>query len=367
MSPDSLREPLPYSPAFEIPEPDELETAGDIVRTLRRIGETVARDEGHAFRAVHAKSHGFVFAELEVRDDLPAAYAQGLFAQPGRWPVVMRLSTTPGDLLPDKVSTPRGLALKIIGVPGERAPGSEADVTQDFVLVNGRVFPAPGARGFAKKLELLAATTDRVPRLKNALAAALRGAEALLEKTGHESSSLKVMGGHPATNILGETFFSQVPLLYGNFMSKVSLAPASPSLTTLHRAPIDLSHDDALREAVSAHFARQGGEWDLRVQLCTNLERMPIEDASVEWPEAESPFVPVARIRAQPQTTWSQRRVELVDDGMSFDPWHALAAHRPLGSVMRVRKIAYEMAAKFRADRNGLRIMEPRELPLLED
>ena len=303
---------------------------------------------------------------MEVPQELPAPFAQGLFARPGRWPVVMRLSTTPGDLLPDKVSTPRGLALKIIGVAGERVPGSEGDVTQDFVLVNGRVFPAPGAKGFAKKLDFLAATTDRVPRLKNALAPRARRQNADREDRTR-SSAFGLMGGHPATHILGETFYSQVPLLFGQYMAKMSLAPVSDSLTSLTNAPVDLAHDDALREAVAAHFAIQGGEWELRAQLCTSLERMPIEDASVEWPEVESPFVAVARIRAPPQTTWSQRRIALVDDGMSFDPWHALAAHRPLGSVMRVRKIAYEMAAKFRADRNGLRITEPRDMPSLED
>lgn len=365
--PSDALEPVPYSPECEVPEADELETAGKIVKTMRHITEIVAKDEHHAFRPVHAKSHGFVFAQIEVIEGLPEPFAQGLFANPGRWPVVMRLSTTPGDLLPDKVSTPRGLALKIIGVPGERVSGSEGDVTQDFLMVNGRVFPSPGAKGFAKKLEVVAATTDRAPRLKTALAAAFRGAESLLEKTGHESSALKVMGGHPATHILGETFFSQVPQLYGRYMAKFSVAPVSPSLTSITGARIDLSHDNALREAVSAHFARQGGEWELRAQLCRDLRRMPIEDASVEWPESMSPFVPVARIRAQPQTTWSQRRAAAVDDGMSFGPWHALAAHRPLGSVMRVRKIAYETMAKFRSEKNGAKITEPRTLPSLED
>lgn len=366
MSAVPLREPLPYSPAFEIPEPDEVETARRIVRTMRGIAETVAGDAHRAFRPVHAKSHGFVFGELKVLEGLAPPYAQGLFARSGNWPVVMRLSTTPGDLLPDRVSTPRGIALKIIGVDGERVSGSEGDITQDFVMVNGRVFPAPGAKGFANKLQLLAATTNRAPRLKTLLSAALRGVESLLARTGHESSALKVLGGHPATNILGETFFSQVPLLYGRYMAKVSLAPASESLKALTGAPIDLHHDDAIREAVSAHFANQGGEWDLRVQLCTSLERMPIEDASVEWPESESPFVPVARIRANPQTTWSPRLAAMVDEGMSFTPWHAIAAHRPLGSVMRVRKFVYDAAAKFRAERNVVPISEPRVLPAIE-
>jgi len=48
----------------------------------------------------------------------------------------MRFSTLPGDVLDDSVSTPRGLAMKVIGVEGERLEGSEGDVTQDFVLIN---------------------------------------------------------------------------------------------------------------------------------------------------------------------------------------------------------------------------------------
>ena len=69
----------------------------------------------------------------------------------------------------------------------------------------------------------------------------------------------------------------------------------------------------------------------------------------------------MATIRVQPQTAWSEARSAAVDDGMSFSPWHGLAAHRPLGSIMRVRKQAYEMGKRFRAERNGRMIEEPRQ------
>ena len=52
----------------------------------------------------------------------------------------------------------------------------------------------------------------------------MRGLEKLLEVVGLSSSKIKSMGGHPATNPLGETYFSQVPLLYGEYMAKISLA-----------------------------------------------------------------------------------------------------------------------------------------------
>ena len=92
---------------------------------------------------------------------------------------------------------------------------------------------------------------------------------------------------------------------------------------------------------------------------------MPIEDASVEWPEDRSPYVAVARLSARPQVAWSAARSAAVDDGMSFSPWHSLAAHRSLGSIMRVRKAVYDMAAQFRSNANGVPVDEPATLTAL--
>jgi hypothetical protein len=55
-------------------------------------------------------------------------------------------------------------------------------------------------------------------------------------------------------------------------------------------------------------------------------------------------------------------RSRIVDDGMTFSPWHGLAAHRPLGSVNRLRRQAYEKAREFRATHNGTPVVEPRNL-----
>jgi hypothetical protein len=298
-----------------------------------------------------------------VLDGLPEPLAQGLFATPGRHAVAMRISTPPAEMLDDRVSLPRGMALKVMDVEGERVEGSEAHTTQDFLFVDGPVFLAPDAKGFLKSLKLLAGTTDKAPGAKNVLSAALRGLESLIEKAGGESATLKTMGGHPATHPLGETFYSQVPLLYGPYMAKVSVAPVSPELTALKDVPVDIGESpDALRDAVVQHFQSRGGVWELRVQLCVDLDSMPIEDASVEWPEDTSPYITVARITVPPQPAWSDSRVQAVNDGMAFSPWHGLAAHRPIGSIMRVRKAAYEMASRFRSERNATQVSEPREL-----
>jgi hypothetical protein len=146
------------------------------------------------------------------------------------------------------------------------------------------------------------------------------------------------------------------------------VAPLSPELMALTQAPLNVNGvPNGLREAVVEFFRQNGGVWEVRAQLCTDLEKMPIENAAVVWPEAISPYRPIARITVKPQIAWSDARSAAVDDGMSFAPWHGLAAHRPLGGVMRVRKAVYEEARKFRAARNGRVIQEPRDAVSLGD
>ena len=353
--------PVRYDPSIETPEQNEGATDTALVETMFKISSATFGHSGHAQRSVHAKSHGLLRGELRVLDNLPPILAQGLFARPGSYPVAMRLSTTPGDILDDSVTAPRGMAVKIVGVPGERLPGTEGDVTQDLVLVNGPAFNAPNAAKFLSSLKLLAATTDTAEGLKKVASATMRAAESVVEAFGGKSPTLTSMGGQPETHILGETFYSQVPLLYGPYIAKVAVAPVSPELTALTDAPLDVNgKPNGLREAVVAFFGKAGGEWEVRVQLCTDLDAMPVEDASVAWPEDKSPYVAVARISVPPQDAWSEARVAAMDEGLSFSPWHGLAAHRPLGSVMRTRRAAYEMSAQFRAENNKHPIKEPR-------
>ncbi len=355
--------PVSWTPGCERAEEDEADTARELVQTLRSIAETVARDEGHAFRSVHAKGHGLLRGTVQV-PELPPVLAQGAFARPGAHAAILRLSTSPGDLLSDGVSTPRGLALKLFDVPGERLDAADGASTQDFLLVNGPAFSAPNAKKFLASLKLLAATTDKAPRAKQLLSTALRGLDTLVEKAGGESATLKALGGHPATHPLGETYYTQVPMRYGAYMAKLSVAPVSTGLLALTHAPVDLaSGPDALRDAVAAHFAQFGGTWELRVQLCVDLEQMPIEDASVRWPEDLSPFVPVARIEVPAQPSWRDGSTPAEDDRLSFSPWRGIVAHRPLGSIMRVRRDAYAMSAAFRRGHNGVPQDEPAPPP----
>ena len=351
--------PIRYRPDLEQPEPDEAEVTRSIIAQFDKIGGTVFKDTGHAERGVHAKSHGLLRAEMRVLGGLPDALAQGLFAEPGTYPVILRLSTNPGDVLDDSVSTPRGLAVKVIGVKGERLPDAEGS-NQDFVMANAPAFSAGTPKQFLRSLKPLAASTDAPQVLKKVLSAALRGVESAVEAVGGKSATLISLGGHPETHILGETFYSQVPILYGEHVAKLCVRPASPDVKRLADAPLNVNgKPNGLRDAVTAFFAEHTAEWELCVQLNTSTDTMPIEDASVVWPEDESPYVPVARITAGPQVAWDEGQHERIDDRMWFSPWHGIAAHRPLGAIMRVRKAVYEASSGFRAKANGVILEEP--------
>ena len=357
---------IPYSVADEAIPDDEAETTQGLIDTMRSISETTLKDGGHAIRSVHAKAHGILEAEVEVLDGLPASLAQGLFAKPGRYRAIMRFSTVPGDILDDSVSTPRGLALKIIGVEGVRLPGSEGDTTQDFVMTDGKAFGVPTPKAFLANLKLLAPTTDKIEGVKKVQSALLQQVQkAIIATTGEPNSTVAQLGGVPETHILGSSFFTGVALLWGEYVAKAGVFPVSPGLVALTDKPLQVNGvPNALRESMIDFFGTEGGEWELRAQLRSDAHEMPIENAAKKWPEDSSPYVTVARITAKPQTAWSEARSEAVDDHMMFSPWHGLAAHRPLGGVMRVRKAAYEAGRKFRAENNGKTVTEPTQVAL---
>jgi len=351
--------PVRYSPDVEHVKPDEGKTIRELNETFDTILETVANNSGHAVRSVHAKSHGILEGTFTVDDGLPPELAQGLFATPGEHTVFLRLSTNAGDILPDAVSLPRGVAIKVLGVDGERLPDAEG-TTQNFIMVNAPVFQAPNTEKFLGSLKMLAGTTDRAEGLKVAASTVLRGVNKALTAVGIESPTLGSLGGAPNVDPLGETYYSVTPFRYGDHIAKFSLAPVAPALTERTGIEIDASgRPDAIRETVQAEMRGIEGVWEFRVQLCRDLERQPVEDPTVEWDEEEAPFQRVATIRVAPQDSWDEARVKRVDETMRFSIWTGLAAHRPLGNINRARNAPYKHSAEFRQRFNGCPIHEP--------
>ena len=358
---------VPYSPSLEVKIPNEEQVFDDLAACVRHIAEVIGDRARHAARAVHAKSHGLLKAELTVVEDLPEVYRQGLFRNPGLHPAIMRFSTNPGDILPDSISTPRGLAVKILGVEGEMAETHQGQVTQDFVFVNAKAFPVPDAAAFLEQLRVLEKHATDSQALKQIVSTTARLAEEALEAVGSESATLKGFG-HPQTHILGETFASVAALRYGSNIAKIAFTPASVNLKALTGHTLEHPGDySAIRDAVVKFFETETAIWDVQIQLATDLEKMPVEDASALWPEELSPYVTVGQLTAWPQAAYSPERRVFVDELLSFNPWHCLEAHRPLGNIMRARKRAYDASSHYRHSANVRPKIEPRSIAELPD
>jgi hypothetical protein len=357
-----------YSDDVEVVGPDEDRIAEEIIATMRGESEVLLDRYRHATRPSHGKSHGLLKGELKVHAGLPDTLAQGLFAAPRTFPVLARLSTVPGDILADSVTTQRGMSLKVIGPEGQAMlPGHEGEVTQDFLLDNGSRFPVADAAGFLATIKGLAATTEKVEPLKVMVSTAARVAKAALKTVGLDSANLDFFG-HPPKHPLADTYYSQAPIRYGDYVAKVSVAPTAETRAAAEAQGLDPHAGfSPLLAATVGFFKQHGAEFEFRVQLCTDLGRMPVEDASVKWPEEESPYRPVARLSFPAQEAYSPERRVYFDDGLAFSPAHGLAAHRPLGSIMRARLKAYRPSARWRAEMNAQRRSEPRSLDGVPD
>ena len=109
-------------------------------------------------------------------------------------------------------------------------------------------------------------------------------------------------------------------------------------------------------------IGQQDVYFDFLVQVQTDPQAMPVEDSLVVWDEALSPFRRVAIIRIPKQEIDVATNQEL-GEALSFNPWHSLPDHRPIGAINRARKAIYETLSEFRHGRNGVVRQEPTELP----
>jgi len=101
--------------------------------------------------------------------------------------------------------------------------------------------------------------------------------------------------------------------------------------------------DDYLSQALAHYLSTQEAVFEFRVQLQTDPVAMPVEDVSVEWDEAVSTPIPVATltIAVQDIDAPAGRALAAECEAMAFSPWNALAEHRPMGGINRLRRAVY--------------------------
>ncbi|MET0321300.1 MAG: catalase family protein [Duganella sp.] len=359
MTAHSTAAPLPYTPDIEVIADDEAALTREIVETMAASSRCAFERHRHAIRDAHAKSNGLITGELTIHADLPAELRQGVFAQPRTYAVVARLSSAPSDIHSDAIPAARGFALKIIGVDGERLSPAIEGHNQDFLMVNFPALAFGTIPKYQRMLALLEANAHAPDTFQRLVAGTAHGAKQLVEALGGTAGAtldgLARDNHHP----LGETYHTQAAIRYGDYIAKLSLHPASDSVRSLTGLPLEDVQYASLRDAISAHFARDGAEYTLCAQLCTDLDTMPVEDAAIAWPAPLSPHRPIATLRFGPQATAHPARQVYGDDVLSFNPWNGVVAHQPLGGIMRIRRAAYERSAAFRHAMNARPRIEP--------
>lgn len=356
---------IPYTAATEKLQPDEDRIVRDIVSRMAAAQARNAEHHRHAHRDAHAKSHAILKGRISVHEGLAPELAQGIFAAPREYEVVARLSSAPGDIHSDDIPEPRGFAIKIIGVEGERLVPELGGANQDFLMVNFPVLAFGTVQKYKKMLTLLERRARSPEAVQKASAATARGVQRLVRAVGATPDATLQGLARDRAHMLGETFHTQAAIRYGDFVAKLSLAPLD-EVAALAGQEIGDGFS-AMGEAVAAHFARGGATYELRAQLRTDAENMPVEDAAILWDPEASPHVPVATLRFEPQDVPSPARRVHGDDRLAFNPWNGVVAHRPLGSIMRVRKAAYESSSAQRHRLNAISRTEPASLNDIPD
>jgi hypothetical protein len=354
---------LRYNPNVEVIQPQEEDDIAAIREIFTELRTYAFDKHRHGLRDAHAKSHGIVRGLLRIHEELPGELRQGLFAQPRDLPAIIRFSTAPGDIAPDGIGAACGMAIKVLDVDGQKVlPGSAR--TQDFLLVNHPTISSGDVHTYRRDQALLLKAQKAPEEAQIAVTSLLRAGAKLLRSVGIVKAGGPAGQAKPHTHLLGESYYSQGALRFGDHVAKIAAVPVSANLIALTGQHVPVLQPSALRDHTSQFFASGQGRWEIRAQLATELSVTPIEDASVDWPQDVTPYRTVATLIVDPQISYSPERRVYADDDLSFNPWHCLLEHQPLGSIQRVRKPVYDDSDH---DRHRLNARPRREPNTIDD
>jgi hypothetical protein len=297
---------------------------------------------GAAQRFGNTKTFGVVRGEFTVLDGLPENLRHGLFAAPGAFPAWVRFSG-PGPYAPPDLEDlgQCSVGIKVMGIDGPKLLDDERR-TQDLILVSPASFVTPNIHENAKMQHWVRAKAPLVYAIKPGDTHLLHLLMQLLYSPMH-------------ANPLEVQYYSNVPFLLGEGQAvQYSLRPVPPDRSTIPARPAE----NYLRDAMVRTLATRDWAFDFMVQVQTDPHLMPIEDATVKWPEKLSPYIPVARLRLPRQRFDSNAQLAFADV-LRYNPWHSLAEHRPLGNSNRARRRMYAELAGLRQAMNGVQHVEP--------
>jgi hypothetical protein len=296
-------------------------------------------------RGGNTKTHGIVRGEFIVHDGLPENLRRGIYAQPHTYRAWVRFSGPGPYITPDIDDVGfMSISIKLMGVPGPKLMDEEK-FTLDMFGVSTPTFVTPDTKANAQL---------QIESVKNA--------SIFYFLNFHRSHVLdfimQSLWIKTQSSPFEAPYFSCVPYLLGEGQAmQYSVWPKTKKRTPIPRLPLR-PPDDYLRDAMVASLAEEDAEFDIRLQLQTDPHLMPIENNAVLWPEKLSPRISAATLRIPRQTFNSPAQMEFAKR-LSYNPWHCIAEHRPLGNQSRARRRMYAELSKLRHTMNDVPHYEP--------
>ena len=324
----------------EYPREGEDELVAEMVRQMKDQMEQLYRDT-RTLRQVHSKMHGCVKAEFTVMPDLPDELKVGVFKEPKTFPAWIRFSNGNTKIQADKKIDTRGAAIKLMNVPGKKLLyGEKEDQTQDFVLAASKIFFAKDLRDFHGLMTASMSTDKWV--IRRFFVSHLKIAFRTLTK-------ILIHCKHP----FALSYNSLSPYRFGDESKAVRymMLPSAGNVLE-YTGESDFNY---LRQNMVATLAKNDIYFDFGVQFQTDAVNMPIEDGTVEW---KSPFIKLAAIRIPRQVFDTPPQVES-GENLTYNVWHSIAEHKPLGGFNRGRLKLYKEMYEFRLKKNIVEQAEP--------
>jgi len=367
-----------YSPDVEQEEPGFEETLQQVLDDVKQHMRGSIKTEGIGLmvRNAHAKGYGLARGEFEILSGVPNEYAQGIYAKPGRHEAMVRFSNGTNHVGTDRFLGPIvGIGLKIFGIEGKTLLEDEPDShTFDYALINHPVFFVNTLKHYVFIQQVFAnlglpppanLTPEELQAgLHQVLYNFLTGKGTLPPEqwAWEELGAFLRLAQTKPVNLLLSTYWTMGAVRHGDYVAKVRVAPVQSFADRIEQRALDLnSAEQVFRPALVADLRKGPYEFDLQIQLCTDLARMPVEKTTVVWPENLSPYVTVAKLRLPQQDIGGEDNFEKMDK-TSMAAWRVTEEHRPLGNIMRSRKEVYRTSSILRHETNHQERKEPKNL-----
>ena len=330
--------------AEERPIPNEEAYLDSIVSSFEKQMRLLWKP-GHFERGGNTKTHGIVRGEFIVHPDLPPELRHGIYAQPRTYRAWVRFSGPGPYITPDIDDVGfMSISIKLLGVPGPKLM-EEEKFTQDMFGVSTPTFVTPDTNANAQ-LQVESLKNTQIYYFLN------------FQRSHVLDFIMQGLWIKTQSSPFEAPYFSCVPYLLGEGQAmQYSVWPKSKHRTPIPRLPLR-PPDDYLRDAMVATLAREDVEFDIRLQRQTDPYLMPLENNAVLWPEKLSPRVSAATLRIPRQKFDSPAQMDFARL-LSYNPWHCIPEHRPLGNQSRARRRMYDTLSRLRHTMNGVPLYEP--------